>query len=367
MNPVFFAVLQTVPGIGSANLRKLVEYFGTGENIWKASDKDIRLSRCINAGTCDALAKIKKQSVDVDTLQDEWVKKNIKLCSYWDDTYPEPLKNSMNPPVILFYRGSLEDTGECLAIVGARKASNYGKNIAMMFGKDLAKNDVTVVSGAAKGIDTAAHQGALSVEHGKTIAVLGCGVDVVYPRENEKLLASIAEHGAVVSEYMPGTQPNPKFFPARNRIISGLSRGVIVVEAGVKSGSLITAEFALEENRDVFAVPGSIFSNESKGCHKLLKQGAALVENVSDIFAEYKVQRVTKKKVGLISRKLSEEEKLIYDSLDDYKPMSIDEIILKTRSDVSNINFILLQMELSGLVVECSPRCYVRAIEEAFM
>lgn len=349
-----------VPGIGSARLRKLVDYFGSAQNIWYASDKDIRFSGCLDKDSCVKLTELRQKSIDVDSLATLWEKQKIQLCSYQDENYPQGLKNIFNPPMLLFYRGNLNFHNRSIAIVGARKASNYGRNIAKMLGRELTKSNITVISGAAIGIDTAAHQGAL--ETGSTVAVLGCGVDVNYPPENNKLLDQIAEQGLILSEYAPGAKPNPKFFPARNRIISGVADGTVVVEAALKSGSLITAEFALSEGRDVFAVPGSVFSTASRGCHKLIKQGAKLVESVGDILEEYNLSYLAPEKNSVIV--LSKEEKSIYDLLTYNEPMTIDEIILKTRSDASNITFILLQMELRGLLLEHSPHCYVRAIKE---
>lgn len=360
MEKIFLAILQMVPGIGSMRLRKLIEHFGNAQNVWNAGKLDLQASGCIDRVTCDKLTELKRRSIDVDQLASTWEKQKIHLCSYQDDMYPKKLKDIYNPPMLFFYRGKLAFANRSIAIVGARKASTYGRNIARMLGCELTKAKFSVVSGAARGIDTAAHQGALEI--GSTIAVLGCGVDVSYPPENKKLLDQIAEVGLIISEYAPGTNPNPTFFPSRNRIISGLTDGTVVVEAALKSGSLITAEYALNEGRDVFAVPGSIFSATSKGCHKLIQQGAKLVESTSDILEEYNVTYFKNEKSGNFM--LSQEEKAIYDLLSYHEPMTVDEIILKTRSDASNINFILLQMELRGLLHEHSPHCYVRAMKE---
>lgn len=358
----FLAILQMVPGIGSARLRKLVSYFGSGKDAWQATEQDLRCSGCIDQPTYDKLIALRPQ-IDLDKLVKKWEDKQVKLCVDQDTEYPDKLKNIFNPPVVLFYRGTIAKNEKRIAIVGARKASAYGQTIAKTLAGQLAVAGVEVVSGAARGIDTAAHWG--SLETGKTIAVLGCGVDVNYPPENKKLLDEIAEKGLVLSEYAPGTVANAKFFPARNRIITGLSDGVVVVEAALKSGSLITAEFALNEGRDVFAVPGNVFSDSSKGCHKLIKQGAKLVEGVTDILEEYSWQNSPMIPVKMAA--LSKEELCIYQLLTYDIPIPVDEIILKTRSDASNITFILLQMELRGLIVEHSPHCYLRAIKEGVL
>ena len=209
------------------------------------------------------------------------------------------------------------------------------------------------MSGAARGIDTASHLGAL--QKGRTVAVLGCGVDVAYPPDNADLLETIAEGGAVVSEYAPGTPPLPVFFPARNRIISGLASGTIVVEAAEKSGSLITAEFALNEGRDVFAVPGSIYSAASRGCHRLIQQGAKLVTGSADILEEYGAaagRKNTKCRTLQDLPEMSAEEAAIYQVLSWDRPLSMDEVIYKLHGNASNTAFLLLQMELRGLVTE---------------
>ena len=216
--------------------------------------------------------------------------------------------------------------------------------------EELAKFNFVIVSGAAKGIDTKAHTGALKKD--KTIAVLGCGLD------------------CVISEYPLNTLQKPGNFPARNRIITGLSKGILVVEAAKKSGSLITAEFALSEGRDVFAIPGNIYSQKSEGCHSLIKQGAKLVTRANDIVEEYNFvtnqQSISKETQIELGFSMTAEEQLIYDSLSFTEPKCIDEIIYKLRINVSNISFILLQMKLKGLVKETSPNFYIRAIRECF-
>ena len=364
MEKVFLAVLQMTSGIGNAKIRDLLDYFGSAKAVWQASESEIIESKCLSLSVCEQLFDHRKQCMEVDAFAQKWDRQGIKLCSCFEEEYPRCLKEIFNPPMILYYCGDFSCCDKNIAIVGARKASAYGKSAAELLARDLAKAGAAVISGAARGIDTAAHQGALAAA-GKTIAVLGCGVDIAYPPENRKLLAQIVEQGgAIVSEFAPGMAPLAKNFPARNRIISGLSDGVVVVEAAVKSGSLITAEFALAEGRDVFAVPGSIFSPMSSGCHDLIKQGAKLVEGAKDILAEYTMQYSSNKK-NMVS--LSDEEETVYQVLREDKPLTIEEIILKTRSDVSNVAFVVLQLELRGLIKEYAPHRYVRAVEEGVM
>lgn len=362
MENFFLAALQMVKGIGSGRLRKLVNHFGRGETVWHAPLDELRNSCCLDEITLGNFIACRGKA-DIDSFAETLLRKRINLCSIEENKYPENLKNIFNPPVVLFYRGNFSAAKKTIAIVGARKASAYGKSCANFLARDLAAAGVEVISGAAKGIDTAAHLGALQ-GGGRTIAVLGCGIDVAYPKENKRLLDEIAEKGTVLSEYGPGIQANAGFFPARNRIISGISQGVVVIEAAIKSGSLITAEFALNEGRDVFTVPGSIFSELNAGCHKLIKQGAKLVENAADIIEEYTWKQKAECRVKY---DLSAEEKLIYQALQYDVPMNIDEIILKTRCGVSNTAFILLQMELRGLIVEYAPHSYIRAVKEGVL
>jgi len=358
---IFWAALRALPEIGSGQLRKLMEYFSTGEAVWRSSAAELQHSHCLEqAGYASLLALRPEKFPAIEALARGWEKQGIDVCIIGDENYPEILRHIYNPPALLFYRGTLRATVSRIAIVGSRRFSAYGRSAAEKLGSELAERGITVVSGAARGIDTAAHQGALRT--GRTVAVLGCGVDVAYPAENRHLLAAIAEAGAVISEYAPGTAPLPGFFPARNRIISGLARGTVVVEAAARSGSLITAELALNEGRDVFAVPGSIYSPQSAGCHHLIQQGAKLVSGVGDILEEYNWKndgRIPENKLIL-----SKDEAVVYAALSPDVPLSIDEIICKLRSDVSNITFILLQLELRGLVKEYAPHSYIQAVKE---
>ncbi len=362
MDGLYAAALSCLEGFGAAKLRALFDAFGSAEAVWRADEAELCRKRCLSVDDCRALA-VQRRRFSIEALSGALRKKEIKLCSWLDSDYPSKLKHIHNPPAVLFYRGDLAClNGRCLAIVGSRKASPYGRAAAETLAAALAGSGVTVVSGAARGIDTASHNGAL--KNGRTAAVLGCGVDVVYPRENGKLLERIVQEGGVVlTEYPPGAQPLAKHFPARNRIIAGLCAGTIVVEAGVKSGSLITAEFALDEGRDVMAVPGSIFSEQSHGCHKLLKQGAKLVESAADVLEGW---TETKRAFAAPAPRvvLSSEEQAIYDALSDTEPLSVDEIIIKTRTKADHIAYLLLQMELKGIVEQSSPFHYVRVFKE---
>lgn len=367
MKNLFWAAINTVPGIGSIKLRQLYRYFHDGEAVWTATVDELANSQCLNAKALSELIEF-RQKISIDKLKAQLEHYKIKICIENDEDFPKTLKEIFAPPFILYYQGVLPQNELCIGIVGSRTPTVYGKQIAKKMGRDLTKYNFIIVSGATRGIDTNAHLGAL--QNGKTIAVLGCGLDIVYPLENKQLLETIAQNGAVISEYPLGTLPKPGNFPARNRIITGLSKGILVVEAAKKSGSLITAEFALSEGRDVFAIPGNIYSVKSEGCHSLIKQGAKLVTDVKDIVEEYmstvNQRQITTKTQDDLGFFMTAEEQLIYDNLSFTEPKCIDEIIYKLRINVSNIAFILLQMKLKGLVKEISPNFYIRAIRECF-
>lgn len=357
MDNYYAAALQSVSGIGSAKIAAMIDYFGSAQQAWQAQKGDLFLCKILDGVTCNNLVAWREQ-LNVEKLRADWDHKKIHLCSKRDQAYPALLKNIYEAPFLLYYRGSLPTHNSLMALVGARRASAYGKNVAHMLAAQLAEIGYWVVSGAARGIDTASHVGALT--RGATIAVLGCGVDICYPRENEKLLRQISEQGAVVSEYMPGTQPHPGFFPARNRIISGMSRGVVVIEAAERSGALITADRALEEGRDVYAVPGSIFSKTSFGTHRLIQQGAKLVQGLKDILQEYEFAPSHREK----QEQLDADEQQIYQLLSYETPVMLDELAIKTSLTLSSITYIILQLELRGLVVQHGSQSYVRTAKE---
>ena len=356
MKNIYWAALHLVPRIGNRTLRRLSDFFGDGETVWAADEKTLAQSKCLTEKMLSELIEFRR-SFPLRQLEKEFKHYDVKICVETDENYPAMLKEIFDPPFVLYYRGELKAAEDGIGIVGARSCTPYGMQIAQSIASQLAKAGFTIVSGAAKGIDTNAHIGALKT--GRTIAVLGCGLDIAYPQENKQLLLDIAKTGAVISELPLGTPPTPGNFPARNRIITGLSRGVVVVEAAKKSGSLITAELALSEGRDVFAVPGDIYSLKSQGCHKLIQQGAKLVTSAQDIMDEYRSFSVKSVKEAELPS-MTAEEKAIYDYLSLTEPKCTDEIIYKLRIDVSNIAFILLQMKIKGLIKETSPNFYIR-------
>lgn len=278
--------------------------------------------------------------------------KGIKILTISDDEYPELLKYITDPPLVLYCRGMIPRSNS-IAIVGSRKASGYGIETARKMAFNLALSDICIVSGMARGIDTAAHTGALEAG-GKTVAVLGCGVDVTYPPENSGLMERIAESGAVISEYPPGTPPSTFNFPGRNRIISGMSVGTLIVEAGMKSGSLITANYALEQGRDVFAVPGNINNYNSMGTNRLIKDGAKMVLDVDDIldelsFGSSPLVKKNRKTKGSRTHNLGTKEKKIVNALK-IEDLYDEELAEKTSIDLIELFELLLELELNGIV-----------------
>ena len=358
------AALLRVNGIGSAAAGKLRAVFGSARAALHAP-ADALAQHGLPPKLVRDVQKAQKGAEAYEAqILETCERGSIRMTALGDDDYPPVLAEIFSPPALLYYRGTLIPDAQCLAMVGSRRFSRYGEGVAKSFAETFARAGFTVVSGAARGIDSAAHRGALRT--GCTVAVLGCGVDIAYPAENRRLLADIvASGGAILSEYAPGTPPLPAFFPARNRIISGLSKGVIVVEAAERSGSLITAQLALDEGRDVFAVPGSIYSPTSQGCHRLIQQGAKLVTSVRDVLEEYGREPMPRAPRKRKDADLSGEERALYQVLSYEHPLSIDEIIASLKDgDPARLSFLLLGLELKGLVIENESHGYLRAERE---
>lgn len=280
----FWIALKAIPGIGNTVISALIDRFGSPSHVFSAGESDL----CSVAGISKTIARSIINFKNWDNILpqlDALHKNGINIITSQDELYPANLLNIYDRPAFLYVLGTLRKEDVSIALVGSRRASTYGKYTTERISRELALQGITIVSGLARGIDSCAHRGALSAS-GRTIAVLGCGLNVVYPPENKNLFSAIAQHGAIISEFPPDTQPMPFNFPARNRIISGMSYGVVVVEAGEKSGSLITARLAMEQGRDVFAIPGSIDSPSSRGANSLIKQGAKLIDNIDDILED---------------------------------------------------------------------------------
>jgi len=359
----YLLALKSIPGLGNVVLSVLLEKFPALEEIFSASAGELIAASGMAKKAASALAGFKDWDLIEKNLE-LLEKSGIHIITFQDDLYPAKLLEIYDRPVLLYVCGNLKKDAVNVAIVGSRLASTYGKYTTERISRELALQGVTVVSGLARGIDSAAHRGAL-LAHGQTIAVLGSGPDIIYPPENKKLFADIAREGAIVSEFPLGTPPRAANFPARNRIISGMSYGVVVVEAGEKSGSLITARLALEQGREVFAVPGSIDAAGSRGTNKLIKQGAKLIENTGDILEEIlpqlekrkitetlslpRMQSVPKLKIENLTENLSESDKKIV-SLLSRATLHAEELMAATGLTPHDLLSALLTMELKGII-----------------
>lgn len=347
MERYYIATLNAVNLIGSKTALKLIEIFGSAENVWKAKLPQFQ-DAGISSKIIDSFIEFRSKYPDaVEKLVEFCNVKKVKLCTFFDENYPPILKEISAAPIVFYYRGEIVSSVERIAMVGTRDPTNYGALVAKAFGEELAAAGITIVSGAARGIDTIAHKAALKV--GRTVAVLGYGINRI-PRENLNFFEEIIESGGVVmSEFPPNLDGDKGTFPARNRIIAGLSRGVIVVEAGKRSGALITAGFAADNSRDVFAVPNSIFIEKSVGCHSLIREGAVLVTSAADILEYYNIGN---KKIAP-KAELEGEEKIIYDAIprDDF--ITLDEILMSV-DDISpeEISGIMLSLEMKGYVLQ---------------
>ncbi|MBI4322253.1 MAG: DNA-protecting protein DprA [Chloroflexi bacterium] len=347
-----------IHGIGPQKVRRLVDYFGDLERAWRSPMDDL-LRAGLDTKSAEALIA-KRREIDLDRQIQAVERQGIDVITWEDDRYPRRLLHIYAPPPVLYVRGSIEPGDEwAIAVVGTRRATIYGRQVAERLAGELAANGVTVVSGLARGIDSCAHKAALEAG-GRTIAVLGSGVDVIYPAENAKLASAVLENGAMLSEYPLGTGPDAVNFPARNRIISGLSLGTLVVEAGVTSGALITADFALEQGRDVFAVPGRIFDRTSQGTNRLIQQGAKLVSGVQDVLQELNLTMIPQQ---LEMRQLLPENRTeeILLSLLSGEPAHIDEIGRNAGLPIAEVSSALAMMELKGMVKQLGGMNYVLA------
>lgn len=336
----------------------LVERFGSPAGAWKAGEKQLTETGGFTPQGAHELV-LRRRGINPEAVMALLEKKGIAFLHHGGPDYPEILANIFDPPPGLFVRGSiLEIDSRAVAMVGSRKATRYGLGVAAKLAGDLAVAGVTVVSGMARGIDTAAHKGALAAG-GRTVAVLGCGVDVIYPRENEDLMEEIASRGALISEFPPGTRPQPWHFPVRNRIISGLSEAVVIVEAAERSGALITADFALDQGRDVLAVPGNITSEMSRGPNRLIRQGARPVENAGDILEEMGLDRLFRKEETVRPGvALSPEEEAISRVLT-FEPRTLDSLVELSGLPAQKVLVALTFLEMKRLARQLPGRLYV--------
>lgn len=357
--------LSRLSEIGGARCRQLIARFGSVRAALAAPAR--AWEGVVGAGVA---GRARARPVDWQWAEHQWrelQRLDGRLFTIEDGEYPELLRQIASPPAVLFVLGAADFTQPAVALVGTRQASEYGQFMARQLAAELARQGLWVISGMASGIDTASHQGALEAG-GRTLAVLGCGPDVIYPRANAQLHARIQEQGAVLAEYPLGYPPDASTFPRRNRLISGLSLGTVVVEAPAQSGALITAAFALDQNREVFAVPGEVRGGRNAGCHRLIKEGAKLVEGVGDILEELGPRFEQRAQLALDfsaaaatspQPDLSPQEKQVFDRLGD-EPLHIDPLAAQTRLPVPELLRVLLDLELSGLVVQLPGKRFVR-------
>lgn len=352
--------LKLIPVL-DRRINKVLEVFSTPKRAWLAPARELSDSLEISLALAQE-ATDQRRRIDLDLEFEKLSRSGGQILSMLDSDYPGLLKEINSTPVI-FSRGDLIKEYDCaVAIVGSRRASVFGREFAFELAQSLSDMGITIVSGVARGIDSAAHRGAL-LEKGRTIGVLGCGFDVIYPPENKGLYREIIERGSLISEYAPGTPPLPQNFPARNRIISGLSEGVIIVEASERSGALITADFALEQGREVMVVPGNVRSSISKGCHKLIKQGAYLIDSAEDVIEILGLDRRIGTEGGLSENRtiveVNGEEQTILDFLE-WDPKHIDQIAQGVDFDITKVSTLLTILEIKGLVKQDFGSNYLR-------
>jgi len=361
--------LRAIDGVGDLTVLRLVRAWHSPEAVLRASRDELIQSGCspqladtIRRGPDSSACRILERELKAIVHQ------RIEVRSVLDPTYPTRLKMIADPPPLLYITGTLTEQDElAVAIVGARRATAAGRAMTEELSHDLAGAGMTVVSGLARGVDAAAHRGALAAQ-GRTIAVLGCGIDRTYPPEHERLRRQIEERGAILSEVPMGAPPHSHHFPRRNRIISGLSLGVIVTEAAISSGSLITARLAAEQGREVFSVPGFVKEDTSHGTNALLKEGAALIECAQDVIDAVlpQLERVLRLRLQPSREKnvpgdqLGNEEQRVYDALS-YDPLTVDEVIVTTELAVSTVMASLLSLELRQRVRQLPGQRYLRA------
>ncbi len=355
--------LYTIQGLGNQTFKNLLAKFDDPEAVFEARPSDLSEVEGLNRETAARILR-REFSLDPEAELEKVEKCNARLITYVEPSYPGLLREISSPPMLLYAKGrNIPQDMTFIAVVGSRNATRYGIAAAEKIGVGLGSRGVGVTSGMARGIDSAAHWGCLRGQ-GFTIAVIGTGIDVVYPASNGELVEEIAERGTVITEFPVGTPPEPKNFPIRNRIISGLSRGVVVVEATKRSGSLITASMALDQGREVFAVPGSINSFKSTGAHFLIKQGAKLVENADDILDEIGLFYSKTDSSALadnepVSMELDKHETKIYEIIGDY-PLHVDSIVRLGELSAGEVLGILLRLELKGLIKQLPGKMFVR-------
>jgi DNA processing protein len=356
---IYLNALNRVPFLGPVRIGAMLKHFGSPRGAWEASPGALGLVPELK-GLAERFSRERRL---IDPVK-QWLRlkeRRIACISLNSPAYPPMLKQIAQPPPVLYYRGEWQERDYlAVAVVGSRRCTFYGKEVAYRLAAELSGAGLAVVSGMAVGIDSAAHQGALDTD-GRTIAVLGCGPERCYPPVNTALYKTISESGIVLSEFPLDTKPLPQHFPQRNRIISGLSLGTVVVEATEKSGALITAHYALEQNREVFAVPGNVGSPYSRGCHRMLKEGARLVESVRDILDELALAPLSGEAAAASRQEITlpGEEKRILELIP-YQPLHMDEIIRLSGISAAMVGPVLLNLELKGYLHQLPGKYFCR-------
>ncbi len=361
-----FIALNMLEQVGPVRVRQLLEQFGDAPAILRASKSRLLAVRGIGLDTAESIANWEK-TVDLSGELKRIAQFGCRVLIHGDEDYPPLLREIYDPPMVLYVKGTLGPKDRnAVAIVGSRQTTHYGLEVSRKLGYQLAYLGVTVVSGGARGIDTAAHQGALNAR-GRTVAVLGTGINQVFPAENAELFGRIVASGALLTQFPFNRQADKQSFPIRNRIVAGMSLGTVVVEANLTSGALITANFATEYGRQVFAVPGRVDSPRSKGCHELIKKGAKLCESAEDILCEFEYlfpptnRPPAPSETGLIpALALSENEQKVHDTLSREEEISIDDVIRRSGLPSSAAAVALLSLEMKRLVKQLPGKMFVR-------
>jgi len=361
----YWVGFSLVPRIGRVKLSLLGNQFGKMEEAWRATPAELSHSG-LDKSSVNAIVNWRPK-ISLEEEMEKLERHGVKAFTFRDEGYPARLKQIYDYPPILYVKGAILPQDEwCLAVVGTRKATVYGRQAAEEIAADLARNKITIVSGLARGIDSIAHRSALEAG-GRTLAVFGCGLDIIYPGENASLAKTIAENGALISDFPLGAEPRRENFPLRNRIMSGLSLGVLVIEAGEGSGALITAQRAVEQNREVFAVPGSIFSLASRETNRLIQDGAKLVRDYTDILEELNLRAVAHQMELKETIPASDTESLLLKHLS-AEPTHIDEVCRGSGLPTATVSSTLAMMELKGMVRQVGAMNYIlsREVREVY-
>jgi DNA processing protein len=361
----YWVAFSLVKGIGAVRFQTVLNYFGDPQIAWGAPTEALREAG-LNDKIIENLVKTREQ-VDLDRLWDQMEAKGISVITSQDENYPKRLNEIDQPPPVLYMQGEIVENDEwSVAIVGTRRVTAYGRQVAENIAGSLARNGLTIISGLARGVDSIAHKAALDAG-GRTIAVLGSGLDRIYPPENQPLANQITINGALISEFSPNTPPEASNFPQRNRLISGLSLAVIVVEAGKKSGALITASFAADQGREVFSVPGNIFSPASMGTNRLIQNGAHPLLSAEQVLEILELSMVAEHRSARVALPADGLEAQLYAALGE-EPLHVDEITNRTEIPVEKVTAALTLMELKGMVRQVGGMQYValREVREVY-